>query len=945
MKKLLPLLAGMALLSTATAQATVIYGYQTYEPVTEYPLRGPICFDTSDPGTPTIIADCSDMGVVYGGYYYNYHWYGQGIVKGTQSSVEGLYDIDMTTGKRTRIAGGDTKAIDLTYDYSTGKVWGVRSGNRILVELNPATGSCTSVAYFNDGTGNELYILAMAASLDGTLYAVSPNNNLYTIDKTTGNATLVGELGVDAGFDQTMAFDYATGTLYWANNLDYVLYTIDTKTGAATAIGSIGFNKASSMASLFIPYIDAPAGSPDRVTGVSGTSTGSAIELSWTAPAITVRGATLTDLTGIIIERDGTQIADIKCTAADAGKAMTYTDNAPTAGKVNTYRFIPYNSHGNGGVDTTPLSIMAGKDRPGLVGNLTFEQGDGSAILTWEAPTAGAASGQFSPDDITGYNVYRNNTKVATLSAAAKKFEDKTSFGTYNYSVTAVSAVGEGDRATVEKVMVKPADWIVMTNGTALVTPGTTYKFYDQGGPNGNYTNSSLFTLTIAPSTANAYICAEFTKFGCDTYGDYLMVYQGAGTDGELIGKFAATAVPAGLLHLEATAADGALTFVFYSDVIESGIGWEATVTATAMNANDLEATQLTLAQIAVQGEKTTAAVTVANKGVNAANNYTVDLMGPNGVIASAKGPALASRQRAVVEIEYTPATEGTIALTARVNYDGDDNTANNTTAEATQTVMAAGTSFVDLFTASPSEMYVVPASFLSIESVCEMLLIDEAIKPMAGKNFTSISFPLATVSTAYSGVPFSLYVGESELTGLETGSIPPSALTKVFEGKVDITPTSEDLTFTFETPFAYTGKNLVVLLHKHNSATDNSGVTFRGDYAYDAPYGKCTRFDSRFGTDYPELDLESTFGYSAQTQRPDMRLVFSGSGSVTDVALGSSQAVAVNGSTVTAYAPVTIYTPAGAAVVALEAGQSASLAPGIYLAASGSTTLKIAIR
>lgn len=945
MKKLLPLLAGLALLSTASAQATVIYGYQTYEPVTEYPLRGPICFDASDPGNPTIIADCSDMGVVYGGYYYNYHWYGQGIVKGTQSSVEGLYDIDMTTGERTRIAGGDTKAIDLTYDYSTGKVWGVRTGNRILVEFNPATGGCTSVAYFNDGTGTDLYILAMAASLDGTLYAVSPNNNLYKIDKATGNATLVGELGVDAGFDQTMAFDYTTGTLYWANNADYVLYTIDTTTGAATAIGSIGKNKASSMGSLFIPYIDAPAGSPDRVTGVSGASTGSAVELSWTAPAITVRGAALTELTGIIIERDGTQIANIKCTVADAGKAMTYTDNAPTAGKVNTYRLIPYNSHGRGGVDTTPLTIMAGKDRPGPVGNLTFAQGDGSAILTWEAPTAGAAGGQFSTADITGYNVYRNNTKVATLGAAATKYEDKTTFGTYNYSVTAVTAVGEGDRATVEKVMVKPADWIVMTDGTAEVTPGVTYKFYDQGGPNGNYSNSSRFTLTIAPATANAYVTADFTKFGCDTYGDYLTVYQGAGTEGEMIGKFAATSVPAGLMHLESKAADGALTFVFYSDVMETGIGWEATVTATALVANDMEATQLATSQIAVLGEKTVAAVTVTNKGINEAKNYTVDLVGPTGVIASAAGPALASRESAVVEIEYTPAAEGAMALKARVNYDADENTDNNTTDEFTQTVMPAGTGFVDLFTESPSAMYVVPASFMSIESVCEMVLTDEVIKPMAGKNFTSISFPLAAITTAYSAVPFSIYAGETELTGLEDGSIPASALTKVFEGTVDITATSEDVTFTFETPYAYTGKNLVVMVHKRNSDTANSGVTFRGDYAYDAPYGKCTRFDSRYNSEYPELDIESTFGYSAQTQRPDMRLVFSGSEGVTDITLTEAQAVAVQGSTVTALAPVTIYTPAGTTVAALEAGQSTTLAAGIYLATSGSTTLKIAIR
>jgi len=98
MKHQLLTLGLAASFAIAQSSAVEIYGYQTWEPMTETPFRGPIHFDSATPSDAVHIADCSDMGVVYGGFYHNYHWYGQAIVKGTSSSVDGLYEIDMDTG-------------------------------------------------------------------------------------------------------------------------------------------------------------------------------------------------------------------------------------------------------------------------------------------------------------------------------------------------------------------------------------------------------------------------------------------------------------------------------------------------------------------------------------------------------------------------------------------------------------------------------------------------------------------------------------------------------------------------------------------------------------------------------------------------------------------------------------------------------------------------------
>lgn len=94
MKKILLCLLTGSLFATPGMLAKEIYGYQAWE-LSETPVRGPIHFDSANPKNATLIKDCTNDAVVYGGYYHNYHWYGQAIVKGTQSSVDGLYEIDM----------------------------------------------------------------------------------------------------------------------------------------------------------------------------------------------------------------------------------------------------------------------------------------------------------------------------------------------------------------------------------------------------------------------------------------------------------------------------------------------------------------------------------------------------------------------------------------------------------------------------------------------------------------------------------------------------------------------------------------------------------------------------------------------------------------------------------------------------------------------------------
>lgn len=944
MKKLLACLMFAAAVAVP-AQAEVLFGYQTWQPGTDSPVRGPIRFDSDNTSNATLLANCSNMGVVYGGYYLDYHWYGQVIKQGTQSTVDAFYEIDMTTGERTRVSNGGAKLIDITVDYPSGRIFGIRNGNSILAELNPTTGENTPIVRFSYG-GSDVYMLACAAGLDGKIYLVSSDDRFFSIVPDEGTLTLVGNLGVDAGYDQTMAFDHNNGVLYWVNNADYSLYTIDTATGAATAVGKVGTDGNGSMGSLFAPYIHVAKGAPDRVTAASASASGSNVTITWTNPSTTAQGAPLAELTSVIVMRNDVQVAEVTEGIA-VGSVSSFTDTGLADGATCLYKLIPVNSAGSGGVDSRAIQVAVGKELPGAPANFKAAQGDGSAILSWELPAAGISGGSYDAAAITGWQIGRDGTKVAVTSADKLNYEDVASFGTHAYTVAAVTADGTGAEARIEGVMVKPAAWIVMTDGTATLDAGTTYKFYDNGGPDANYNNSLSYTLTICPADADSYVNVDFESFDLESY-DSLSIYDGVSADAPLIGKFAGRALPPALAHVESTTADGSLTFVFKSDVMENYAGWVASAYTAKRQAYDLEMCGLSASAFAVVSEKSVAVATIRNKGTNRASAFSVSLLAGAEQLATVSVTELAAGASMAVELEYTPAQAGDITLQAVIDFEADAVSDNNASAPVAQRVLPAGSDVVDLAHETPSALYVVPASFMSFESICQSLITADEIASGAGKQLTMLSFPLQTADNAYSAVPFRLWVGETDRADLVDGTIPASQLTEVFHGTVDIATGASEITFAFETPFAYNGGNLVYMLHKENSTAENSGVTFRGCYGSAAcAHAKCTRYTSKWDhEDTTPLDPEASFGYSADNTRADVRLFFSTAGAgIGDAAVEAAGAArGVQGGIFCPSAAV-IYNAAGAPVATAAAGTTAALTPGIYIVQTAVGATKVAVK
>jgi hypothetical protein len=159
-----------------------------------------------------------------------------------------LYRIDLTTHEATKVGAagrysgqiiGNISGLSMTAD---GALYAAAGGFKLLVRIDPETGQATVIGDLGlNGQGdpgrNDALDLNMAAGCNGTLWLSSAvANKLWTVDRATGAARLVGSTG------HALTGIVAYGErLYGAGGKgDNTFYRVDPATGAATAIGAFG---------------------------------------------------------------------------------------------------------------------------------------------------------------------------------------------------------------------------------------------------------------------------------------------------------------------------------------------------------------------------------------------------------------------------------------------------------------------------------------------------------------------------------------------------------------------------------------------------------------------------------------------------------------------------------------------------------------------------------
>ena len=168
----------------------------------------------------------------------------------------------------------------------------------------------------------------------------------------------------------------------------------------------------------------------------------------------------------------------------------------------------------------------------------------------------------FAPGSGTTVQANSNPFTISNLSAAV----------TYQFYVKA--DCGGGDESSLTgPVAATPGSYNMPATGTHTITT-CAMVIYDDGGIDGDYSNSCESYLTINPATPGNVISLHGTSTTESNY-DYLYIYDGASTSGTLLGTYNGS----GLTVPELTSTTGPLTIYFLSDGSVPYAGFELIVT------------------------------------------------------------------------------------------------------------------------------------------------------------------------------------------------------------------------------------------------------------------------------------------------------------------------------------------------------------------------------
>jgi hypothetical protein len=188
---------------------------------------------------------------------------------GIQASTDDLVTINPVTGVGTvgpTITGTGLSASVPIYSIAWDPLTGILYGNTskgdgatadTLYSINPTTGAATLIGQIGY---NDVYALGFGQ--DGTLWGVENNDDnggLVDINLTTGLGTLTGNTGVQGVFD--IASDPATGAFYAGESNTFALYSLNVATATASEIGS--YESVANIAGL--AFLGAATPEPDSI--------------------------------------------------------------------------------------------------------------------------------------------------------------------------------------------------------------------------------------------------------------------------------------------------------------------------------------------------------------------------------------------------------------------------------------------------------------------------------------------------------------------------------------------------------------------------------------------------------------------------------------------------------------------------------------------------------
>lgn len=313
------------------------------------------------------------------------------------------------------------------------------------------------------GTTSKNY-LALGVTNDGRLFGIAADGNLYRISTEDGSETLVGATGLtltsSSGgyYQQTGEIDPRDNTFYWyatdVTTATTGFYTVDLTTGKATLQKEMGQYL---MAGMIIPPPAAQPGAPAAAFGLEtdfsgGSTTGT---VSFATPSTTYSGDALTGALTYEVKCGAQVVASGNTTAGSYVQApvtlpegmqtvsVTTANAAGTSPKVKTTFWVGYD-------DPQPVSDLG----------LSIDPESGTVDLYWYRPESTVHGGYLGSLTFDVYRISGGKTELIEEGLEDEYFTETLPVGkpkSYAYGVVARNGNHTSQMATTDAVTVGTA--------------------------------------------------------------------------------------------------------------------------------------------------------------------------------------------------------------------------------------------------------------------------------------------------------------------------------------------------------------------------------------------------------------------------------------------------------------------------------------------------------
>ena len=750
--------------------------------------------------------------------------------------TEGLcaYDFD-TQELKLRYAQQPYQCSDLTYDYSTATLYGVMTkstGEEVtprLITIDAQDGSYTKVANLDKR------IVAIACTYFGDLYAMSDEGSLYSMDKNSGELSLIGSTGLKGKTSeaQSMEFDRGTGELYWTglDENDYAFFCqLDPSTG--TIISRKQLEDNALIVGLHIPFTVASNDAPAKPQNLQANVSDDGVTISWTNPSTTYGGDALASISKIEVWRNEQLIKEYD--AVNAGEQMSFTDDAAEGNGKVRYIVYAYNEAGRG--EGASVKVVAGEDIPNSVTELKAVKDGEDIKLSWSAPTAGKNGGSIVADHLT-YNVTRQPDGMSFNGLKDTSFTDRVTGEAcyFTWEVTCQSPVGESDAARTPSVMagqpiVPPFtldfngklwrdQWRIVdhnNDGNTWVNSGQDFTY------NTSYTNAADDSLVSVPFRLKSGLryVVRYDIQAPDVFSSEHFRLSLKGNGGEQILEDLEDFTTPGFTDPESRSVSFTVSqdgdYQFCMGALSDAGQFMIKISAFSVDIEretDLAAVELESEGTLNKDKEAVFHVKVKNVGSQDIASYAVTLTDGTEVLASKKiTEPLGKGDDAIVDLTYVPKSSGLITLHAIVGAEGDGDATNDTITRRFN-VLGTDEAIVEM---GGNDYYTdFPFWFSGKQySYAQAIYWSEEIGGEAG-DILQLQYDYANDGKDLTGKHIKVYMANTNRIDVTGGWIDESEMSLVADTVVDFLNGEHSLLLPLHTPFAYTGDNLCIMTQK----------------------------------------------------------------------------------------------------------------------------------